>query len=211
MLTVLEVCLWSRHVRVALPHVPEAAAPSSGRPAFPGRQATARQDVEVFGAQLRRGLFSGSGACSRLRPGWRGDERVCSSKVSDPHLPLVRMGEVERSDPHVDEVVLGALPGVEERLELPHADVGSTMRQEGHSEAPVRLDALAVFLEGVYQGVRGRAVIDVASPLQLLQVKELSRLWRSPGQGGAWSPCLRPQGCQAREPPPPRTPTWSLV
>ena len=102
--------------------------------------------------------------------------------------------EVEPPDPNVDEVVLGALPGGEERLELPHADVGSSMRQDGHSEAPVGVDALEVPLEGVYQGVLGRAVIDVVCPPQLLEAKGLPRLWRPGGWGGAWPPCPGPQG-----------------
>ena len=74
-------------------------------------------------------------------------------EVRDPYLPLLWLVAVEAPDPHVNEVVRGALSGVEERLELPYADVGSYMREEGHSKAPVGSDALQVPPEDAYQVV----------------------------------------------------------
>ena len=59
------VCLRSRRVCVALHRFPEVASPLTGHPAFPGRQATVRRDVEGIGPQLWRGSFSASGAWCR--------------------------------------------------------------------------------------------------------------------------------------------------
>ena len=83
----------------------------------------------------------------------------------DPYALPVWLVVVELPDPHVDEVVWGALPGGEELLELSDADVGTLPRQEGHSNALVGRNALEVRPEGAYQVVRGRAVIDVVCPL----------------------------------------------
>ena len=57
------------------------------------------------------------------------------------------------------------LPAAEECLVLSHADVGSSMREEGHSKALVGVCALEVPPEGAYQVMRGHAVIDVVCPL----------------------------------------------
>ena len=104
-------------------------------------------DVEGIGAQLRCGSFSTPGVWCRSEFGRRGDERACPGKVWDPYPLPVRLVVVEPPDPHVDEVVWGALPGGEECLELPHADVGSSMWEEGHSKVPVGVDALELPLE----------------------------------------------------------------
>ena len=96
---------------------------------------------------------------------------MCPGEVRDPHLPLDRLVEVEPPDPLVNEVVRGALPGVEERLELRQADVGRTLRQGSHSEAPVGVEALEVPPEGACEGVWGCAVIDIVRPPQPLQIK----------------------------------------
>ena len=45
------------------------------------------------------------------------------------------------------------------------------------------MDALEVPPEGVYQDMRGRAVIDIVCPLQPLPAKGLPRLW-PPGRSG---------------------------
>ena len=90
---------------------------------------------------------------------------MCRGEVRDPYPPLVRLVVVEPSDPHVNEVVRGALSRHEERLELPHTVVGSSMWEGGCREAPVGADALKMRLEGVYQVVRGRSVVDVVCPL----------------------------------------------
>ena len=74
---------------------------------------------------------------------------------------LVPLVVVEPPDPHVDEAVSGAFSGAEERFELPHADVGSTMRQRGKSEAPVELEVLELRPDGVYLVMWGRAAIDI--------------------------------------------------
>ena len=86
---------------------------------------------------------------------------MCPGNLWDPYQPLIWLVVVEPPDPHVDEVVSGALPGAELCLELPYADVGSSMCEEGHSKAPVGVDALEVPPEGAYQVVPGGAVIDV--------------------------------------------------
>ena len=172
------MCLWVHCLRALLHHQPGVVPPLWGCPAFPVREAIVRGDVEGVGAHLRRGSRLASGAWCRPRLGWRGDERVCPGEVRDPYPPLVRLVVVEPPDPHVDEFVLGTLSLAEERLKLPHADVGSFMWVEGRCGAPVGADIVEVRPEGVYQVVRGRAVVDayaLGSP---------SRPMRSPECGG---------------------------
>ena len=84
--------------------------------------------------------------CTRLAA----DECVCQGKVSGPYLLLVRLVVDEPADPDFHDVVSGVLPGAEECTELSHADVSSSTWQEGHSKAPVGVDALEVRQEGVY-------------------------------------------------------------
>ena len=74
---------------------------------------------------------------------------MCPGEVPSPHSALVWLVEVEPPDPDVAEVICGALSGDEERLELPHADVGSTIRQLDRSDAPVGVETLEVPPEGV--------------------------------------------------------------
>ena len=81
-----------------------------------------------------------------------------------PYPPLVLLVVVEPPHSDVDEIIWGALPGAEECLELPQADVGSSKWEEGDSEAPVGVDALKVPWEGAYHVVRRCAVIDVVCP-----------------------------------------------
>ena len=56
---------------------------------------------------------------------------MCPGEVRDQCQPLVWLVVVEAPYPHVDEVVQGTLSRGEEGLELPHADVGSSMWEEG--------------------------------------------------------------------------------
>ena len=124
-----------------------------------------------YGKMLRSSAFSCGAA--RVRPpglgagltgGRWGDERVCPGEMRDPYPPLLRLVVVEPPDPHVDEVLRGTLSQGEERLELPHADVGSSMWEEGRREAPVGADVVEMSPEGVYQVVRWRSVVDVVGP-----------------------------------------------
>ena len=78
---------------------------------------------------------------------------MCPGKVWDPYLFLVWLVVVGPPGSDIDRVVLGALPGGEERLRLAHANDGSSMGQEGHSKAPVGVDALEVRSQGIYQVV----------------------------------------------------------
>ena len=137
------------------------------------------------------------------RLGLWGDERVRPGEVLDPHLPLFWLVEVEPPDPRVDEVVCGALPGDAERLESPPADARSTMRQTGHSEAPVWVQALEVSPERIYQAVLGRAVIVVVGPPQFLQVKgaNVPRLLWSQESGRHDLPVLNRKGARRGGPP----------
>ena len=103
---------------------------------------------------------------------------MCPGKVWDPYSPLVWFGAI------ADEVARDALAGGKEHLEMPHADAGSSMQEEGHSEATVRVDALEKLPEGAYQDVRERAVIDVICLPQLLQAKGVPRLRHPWSRGG---------------------------
>ena len=78
---------------------------------------------------------------------------MCPGEVRDPYPPLVRLVVVEPPGPYVDEVVRGTLSQGEERLELPHTDVGSPMWEEGCREASIAADALEMRSEGVYKVV----------------------------------------------------------
>ena len=158
------MCLRCHRLCVALHHRPEVVPPLPGCPAFPVREAIVRWDVEGIGAQLWCGARPASGACCRSGLSWWGDERVCPGKEWDPYPPLVRLVVVEPPAPHVDEVVRGTLSRGEERLELPHTDVGRSMWEEGRREAPVGADTLEMRSEGVYQVYTMRSGVDVVCP-----------------------------------------------
>ena len=75
-----------------------------------------------------------------------------------------RLVVVEPPDPQVNEVVQGTLSRADERLEWPHADVGSSILGEGRREASVGADVVEMCMKGVYHVARGRSVVDVVCP-----------------------------------------------
>ena len=142
----LRVCLRPQRLRSSLHHHPEVVRTLRGCPVFQVREAIIWWDVERVGAQLRRGSRPGPGAWCRPGLGWWGDQRVCPGQVQDPYPPLVQLLGVEPPDPHV----WGTLSRAEERLELPHADAGSSKSEEGRREAPVGADVVELRPEGFY-------------------------------------------------------------
>ena len=110
-----------------------------------------RWNVEGVGIQLWCSSRPASGVGCRSGLCRRGAEREYPGEVRDPSQPPVWLVVVELLDPHVDEVVRGTLSQGEERLKLPHKDVGSPVWEEGRREAPVAADALEMHSEGVYQ------------------------------------------------------------
>ena len=170
----LHVCLRPHCLRVSLHHSPEVVIPLRGCPAFPVRKDPVRWDVEGVGLQLRLGSRLTSGAWCKPGLGRWGDVRVCPGEVRDPYLPRILLVVVEPPDQPVDEDVRGMLSQDEQHLEWPHADVGSSMWEEGRNKAPVGADVVELRPEHVYQVVRGRSVVDVVCPLQFPQAKGVS-------------------------------------
>ena len=177
---------------VSLHQVPKVAPPDRGCPAFTFRQAFVRWDVEGVGSRLWGSLFPAPDAWrGPLVHRWR-NERVCPAQVRDPYPALVRLVDVEPTDPRVNKVVRNLHPGGDERLELPHGDVSACgVRQRDHSEEPLSVDVLEMSPEGCQQHARGCVGVDVVDCPQVCFVKEVRvpQLSWSRGWGGmvSWS------------------------
>ena len=138
------------------PPGPWGCAPFGGCPDYPFRQVFVQWDVGAVGSQLWGGPFPALGAWNG--PGlcrWQ-NERVCPAQVRDPYASLVRLVDVEPPDPRVDKVVGDLHPRGDERLKLPHGDVGGCgVRQGDHAKEPVCVDVLDLSPEGCHRPSRG--------------------------------------------------------
>ena len=179
----------ARRLRVVRRQVREAVPPATGGSAFPCLQALVRWDTEVVGSRWWGGpLPASGGGCG---PGVRRQryDSVYPAQLWDPHAPLGRLVGVEPPDPRFKEVVRDLCPGVDERLELSHKDLGCRgMWQGDNGEKPVRVTE--VFPEVGHQLARGRGSVDVVERPQFSLVKgtRVPLLWRSGGRGGHGHP-----------------------
>ena len=164
---------WKRCVcrlRVVLHRAPEVAPSITGFPAFPFCQVFVRTDVEGFSSRWQSSPLPAPGA-------GHGAAWPCvpsPAQVWDPYAFLVWLVGVEPADPRVNKVVHDLCPGDDERLELPHKDVGCCgVRQGDHGEEPVRVDVREVFPEGCYQPARVCGGVDAVERPQLCVAKRV--------------------------------------
>ena len=107
---------------------------------------------------------------------------MCPGELWYPHPVRGWLMKVEPPNPHFDEVVRYAFPGVEECLDLLHIDGGGPLWQRDRGYKPVGVEALEVLLKVAHQAVCRGVLDDIIDSLPLRRgegavVPRLRRSW----------------------------------
>ena len=146
------------------PTLPEGCAHSLGLSSFP--RPLGHRMIGCSGHRCSAAARLVLDPRSLLQSGFgrRGDDPVCAREMWDPYPLLVSLVVVEPTDPHIYEVVSGALPAGEQCLGARTQMLVAQCRKRATAKGGFWVEALEVPPEGAYQVMGGHAVIDVLCP-----------------------------------------------